>query len=81
MTPFSASEFAAAQKAGDCKIRFWLKNAELFSYLPADLDPSLGLPQPGPCSCGQNEPGDVHLQHRPFNRLDAVHDGWALPSG
>lgn len=31
--------FAAAQKLNDYKIRFWLKNAELFSYLPADLDP------------------------------------------
>jgi hypothetical protein len=24
----------------DYKIRFWLKNAELFSYLPESLDPN-----------------------------------------
>ena len=33
------AQLPAAQKAGDTKIRFRLKNAELFSYLPADLDP------------------------------------------
>jgi len=25
---------------GDCKIRFWLKRAELYSYLPSSLDPA-----------------------------------------
>jgi hypothetical protein len=38
-----SAQFAAAPKADDYKIRFWLKNAELFSYLP-DLQPQL----PGP---------------------------------
>jgi hypothetical protein len=37
---WKSAQFNAAQKADDYKIRFWLKNAELFSYLPADLDPS-----------------------------------------
>ncbi|HOX59206.1 MAG TPA: twin-arginine translocation signal domain-containing protein [Candidatus Paceibacterota bacterium] len=37
---WKSSAFTAAQKASDYKIRFWLKNAELFSYLPADLDPA-----------------------------------------
>ena len=37
---WKSAEFTAAQKANDYKIRFWLKNADLFSYLPADLDPS-----------------------------------------
>ncbi len=37
---WKAAQFTAAQKANDYKIRFRLKNAELFSYLPADLDPS-----------------------------------------
>jgi len=37
---WKTAELPAAQKAGDCKIRFRLKNAELFSYLPADLDPT-----------------------------------------
>ncbi len=33
-------EFPAAVRANDYKLRFRLKNAEMFSYLPADLDPS-----------------------------------------
>ncbi len=37
---WKSPEFTAAQKANDHKIRFWLKNAQLFSYLPADLDPA-----------------------------------------
>ena len=37
---WKSAEFPAAQKASDYKIRFRLKNAELFSYLPADLDPN-----------------------------------------
>jgi len=37
---WKSDQFAANQKAGDYKIRFWLKNADLFSYLPADLDPA-----------------------------------------
>jgi hypothetical protein len=37
---WKAAEFTPAQKADDYKIRFWLRNAEVFSYLPADLDPS-----------------------------------------
>lgn len=37
---WKSSQFAAAQKADDYKIRFWLKNADLFSYLPAALDPA-----------------------------------------
>jgi hypothetical protein len=32
--------FDAARKADDFKIRFWLRKAELFSYLPAELDPN-----------------------------------------
>jgi hypothetical protein len=38
-----SAQFGEAQKAGDYKIRFWLKNAELFSYLP-NLQPQA----PGP---------------------------------
>jgi hypothetical protein len=37
---WKTAELPAAQKAGDTKIRFRLKNADLFSYLPADLDPA-----------------------------------------
>ena len=37
---WKTAEFTAAQKADDYKIRFRLKNAEMFSYLPADMDPS-----------------------------------------
>jgi predicted GH43/DUF377 family glycosyl hydrolase len=37
---WKTAQFTNAQKANDYKIRFWLKNAELFSYLPADLDPT-----------------------------------------
>jgi hypothetical protein len=33
-------QFAGNQKADDYKIRLWLKNADLFSYLPGKLDPS-----------------------------------------
>jgi len=36
---WKSAEFPAAQKASDYKLRFRLKNADLFSYLPADLDP------------------------------------------
>ena len=37
---WKTAQFTGAQKANDYKIRFWLKNADLFSYLPADLDPT-----------------------------------------
>jgi hypothetical protein len=37
---WKTAELPEAQRAGDTKIRFRLKNAELFSYLPADLDPT-----------------------------------------
>jgi predicted GH43/DUF377 family glycosyl hydrolase len=33
-------EFGATLKADDYKLRFFLKNAELFSYLPSGLDPN-----------------------------------------
>lgn len=37
---WKTAQFAPAQKADDWKIRFWIKNAELFSYLPGGLDPN-----------------------------------------
>ena len=37
---WNSTQFSAAQKANDYKIRFRFKNAELFSYLPAELEPS-----------------------------------------
>ena len=37
---WKSDQFSAAQKANDYKIRFRLKNAELFAYLPADLEAS-----------------------------------------
>jgi hypothetical protein len=39
---WKTAQFPADRKASDYKIRFRLKNAELFSYLPADLDPGQG---------------------------------------
>ena len=44
--------FAAGHVRPDYKLRFWLKNAELFSYLPSGLDPQqrdlARFPQTGP---------------------------------
>ncbi len=37
---WKTAQFAASQRADDWKIRFWIKNAELFSYLPGGLDPN-----------------------------------------
>ncbi len=37
---WKTSSFGERSKLKDYKIRFWLKKAELFSYLPAKLDPS-----------------------------------------
>ncbi|MDW8310362.1 MAG: hypothetical protein RMK20_13390, partial [Verrucomicrobiales bacterium] len=34
------AQFPDGRAPADYKIRFWLKNAELFSYLPRGLDPS-----------------------------------------
>ncbi len=34
------ARFSPAQKADDYKLRFWLRNAEIFSYLPSALDPA-----------------------------------------
>ena len=50
--PSKEARFPAKQKRDDYKIRFWLKNAELFSYLPEGLDPNqpdlARFPQAGP---------------------------------
>lgn len=37
---WKTDRFGEAQRAEDYKLRFWLRNAALFSYLPADLDPN-----------------------------------------
>ena len=37
---WKASRLPADPKAEDYKLRFWLKQAELFSYLPSGLDPA-----------------------------------------
>jgi predicted GH43/DUF377 family glycosyl hydrolase len=37
---WKTGQFAADRRASDYKLRFRLKNADLFSYLPADLDPN-----------------------------------------
>jgi hypothetical protein len=37
---WSTRSFPAGAMKSDYKIRFWLKNAELFSYLPESLDPN-----------------------------------------
>ncbi len=37
---WKTTRFAAGQAPGDYKIRFWLRNADLFSYLPGGLDPN-----------------------------------------
>lgn len=37
---WSTSKFSIAKTSTDYKLRFWLKDAELFSYLPLQLDPS-----------------------------------------
>jgi predicted GH43/DUF377 family glycosyl hydrolase len=37
---WKSTQFQTPGQAADYKLRFWLKNAELFSYLPADLDPT-----------------------------------------
>ncbi len=36
---WKSAQFGPAQKASDYKLRFWLKDADLFSYLPSALDP------------------------------------------
>ena len=36
---WKAGPFAAAQTQSDYKLRFWLKSADLYSYLPGGLDP------------------------------------------
>jgi len=36
---WKTDQFAAEQVQPDYKIRFWLKSAELFSYLPSELEP------------------------------------------
>jgi hypothetical protein len=48
---WKSAEIPAAQKANDYKIRFRLKNADLYSYLPADLDPG----QPDIARLGQGK--------------------------
>ncbi len=37
---WSTSKLPVAKTATDYKLRFWLKDAELFSYLPLELDSS-----------------------------------------
>lgn len=37
---WKTSSFPASATKSDYKIRFWLKDAELFSYLPESLDPN-----------------------------------------
>jgi hypothetical protein len=37
---WGTERFPDRPRHDDFKIRFWLKDAELFSYLPADLDPA-----------------------------------------
>ncbi len=37
---WTAERFPESSEAKDYKLRFWLKDAELFSYLPTDLDPN-----------------------------------------
>lgn len=36
---WKTESFTSQQLKGDFKIRFWIKNADLYSYLPASLDP------------------------------------------
>jgi hypothetical protein len=36
---WNTPQMLADQKAKDYQLRFWLKDAELFSYLPSGLDP------------------------------------------
>jgi hypothetical protein len=49
---WKAEKFATGQVRPDYKLRFWLKDAELFSYLPSGLDPQqrdvARLPSAGP---------------------------------
>jgi len=37
---WKTTQFPAGKKLDDWKIRFWLKNADLYSYLPKGLDPN-----------------------------------------
>lgn len=37
---WKSNQFSADQLQADYKLRFWLKSAELFSYLPGGLDPN-----------------------------------------
>lgn len=37
---WQTAQFPASRRDPDYKIRFWLRDAELFSYLPEDLDPA-----------------------------------------
>ncbi len=49
---WKSSQFLPNQTRPDYKLRFWLKSAELFSYLPSNLDPNqpdlARFPQQGP---------------------------------
>jgi hypothetical protein len=36
---WKTGEFALDKKREDYKVRFWLRDAELFSYIPTSLDP------------------------------------------
>jgi hypothetical protein len=49
---WKTGQFAAEQTRTDYKIRFWLKAAEIFSYLPSGLDPKqpdlVRFPKTGP---------------------------------
>jgi hypothetical protein len=36
---WKTGEFALDKKQEDYKVRFWLRDAELFSYIPTSLDP------------------------------------------